>query len=601
MQATKLTEPSRKLALKSWVGALDAVKLMEAQPHATFPSVLEGISETFADKICLFDAETHLTYGELMLRARQVSRWALAEGFVPGTTICLLMPNCPDYVAIWLGLTQIGCVVALLNTNVVGDALAGCIEAAAAEHVIVAAALQPVLSPIAARLPGLRLWIAGGPATPATPEATGFDPTAFPGTSLTDSEVRPPVPGDTALLIYTSGTTGLPKAAKVTHGRILEWSLWFAGMMDVTPDDRLYDCLPLYHSTGGIVAIGAMLIRGASVCIRARFSARSFWEDITANDCTIFQYIGELCRYLLAAPHDPRAGAHRLRLACGNGLQASVWQAFQQRFAIPRILEFYAATEGNVSLYNAEGRPGAIGRIPAFLAHNFPIALIACDPQTGEPVRDTAGLCIACGPDEIGEALGRLSDDSAAPARQFNGYTDSAASARKILRGVFDPHDRWFRTGDLMRRDAVGYYYFIDRIGDTFRWKGENVSTTEVAGVLGRYPGVTGVAVYGVLVPGHEGRAGMAAMTIDGGFDLSGLHDHLAAGLPAYARPVFIRICQTLDITGTFKLQKQQLISESYAPPAADPVWLYDRRQGAFIACDAQLRQSIAAGKLSNL
>jgi fatty-acyl-CoA synthase len=376
---------------------------------------------------------------------------------------------------------------------------------------------------------------------------------------------------------------------------MVEWSFWFAGMMNTQPEDRLYDCLPLYHSTGGIVAIGAMLVRGGSVLIRARFSASRFWDDIVDGDCTIFQYIGELCRYLVASPPHSRERQHRLRLACGNGLQGDVWSAFVQRFGVAQILEFYAATEGSVSLYNCAGKPGAIGRVPSALAQRFPVGLLRCDVQTGEPLRDASGLCIPCGPDEVGEAIGQVLDATRLPARQFDGYTDAAASARKLLHNVFATDDRWFRTGDLMRKDAAGYFYFVDRVGDTFRWKGENVASTEVAGVLRAYSGVADAAVYGVTVPGHEGRAGMAAITTHGHFDLAGLRAHLAALLPNYAQPLFLRISVALDITGTFKLAKGRLAQEGYTK-TAEPVWFNDRETGRFIACDVDLLRSIDEG-----
>jgi fatty-acyl-CoA synthase len=399
------------------------------------------------------------------------------------------------------------------------------------------------------------------------------------------------------LLIYTSGTTGLPKAAKLTHARLVEWSCWFAAMMDVQPDDRLYDCLPMYHSTGGVVAIGARLVAGGSVLVGERFSASHFWDDVVDGECTIFQYIGELCRYLLRADPHPRETQHRLRLCCGNGLSGDVWTAFQQRFAIPHILEFYAATEGSVSLYNAEERPGAIGRVPAFLAHRFPVALIRCDIETGTPLRGADGFCIRCAAGEPGEAIGRILD-AAAPARRFDGYTDAEASARKVLSDVFAPGDRWFRTGDLMRRDGAGYYYFVDRLGDTYRWKGENVSTTEVAAVVAACPGVREAIVYGVAIPGHDGRAGMTAVTTMQGFSLDVLHRHLAANLPGYARPLFVRICDSLVVTGTFKLVKGQVARDGYA---CDAVWFFDRARDGFVACDNSLRAALDAGRIERL
>jgi len=369
---------------------------------------------------------------------------------------------------------------------------------------------------------------------------------------------------------------------------VMEWSHWFAGMTDAGPDDRMYDCLPMYHSVGGVVAVGAMLVRGGSVLIRRRFSASRFWDDVADGGCTLFQYIGELCRYLVASPPHPKERAHRLRLACGNGMRGDVWERFQARFAIPRVLEFYAATEGNVSLYNAEGRPGAIGRVPAFLAHRFPVALVRVNEETGDPLRGPDGLCIACAADEPGEAVGRIVADAATAARRFDGYTDAAASERKVLRDVFSQGDVWFRTGDLMRKDRTGFWYFLDRLGDTFRWKGENVSTTEVEKVVAACPGVAEAVVYGVAVPGHEGRAGMAAIVPGADFDIAKLYRHLADQLPEYAQPLFVRMVAELDVTGTFKPQKGRLAREGFAPQAdGETVWMRDEARGGFVVYNA--------------
>ena len=327
---------------------------------------------------------------------------------------------------------------------------------------------------------------------------------------------------DRALCIYTSGTTGLPKAANVSHRRIMTWSYWFAGILNTGPADRTMNCLPMYHSVGGIVAIGSVLVSGGSVVLQEKFSARRFWDDVVRWDCTLFQYIGELCRYLLKAPENANERAHHLRLAFGNGLRADVWNAFQERFNIPHIVEFYAATEGTFSLINVEGEPGAIGRVPPFLKHRFPSALVKFDVARGEPMRDSDGFCVPCAPDEIGEAIGKIASGAGAGAR-FEGYTSAEDSDAKILRNVFAAGDAWFRTGDLMRQDAKGFFYFVDRIGDTFRWKGENVSTFEVAEALNAVPGVIDATAYGVTIPGADGRAGMATLVIEAGLRFEAL------------------------------------------------------------------------------
>jgi fatty-acyl-CoA synthase len=580
-----------KSSSKAWIAALSSVKLLQDRPALTLPGLIHERAALQGDKPALLGEHAELSYSGLSVRANRAATWAAAQGIGAGETICLMMPNCPDYFALWMGITQRGGVVALLNIHLRGEALAHSINIAGARRMIVADSLCGSINEITGRLPaGMRVWVHGEAA------AGGFERLTLPPPGPWPEPGCHPAPKDLALLIYTSGTTGLPKAAKITHARLLEWSTWFAGMMGAAPSDRLYNCLPMYHSIGGVVAIGAMLVGGGSVVIREKFSAGRFWEDVTRTESTIFQYVGELCRYLVQNEPGPYENQHRLRLCCGNGMGGNVWREFERRFQVPRILEFYAATEGNVSLYNCEGKPGAIGRVPPFLNHRFPIALVKCDLATGEPLRDRNGFCLACGPDEPGEAIGKILDTGES---QFDGYTDPAASSAKILRGVFAAGDAWFRTGDLMRKDRAGYYYFVDRLGDTFRWKGENVSTTEVAETLGTCPGVREAVVFGVELPGHEGRAGMAAITTDRSFSLLALQAHLIKTLPRYARPIFIRRCESLAITGTFKLQKAALRREGFADPAiTDPLWFYDAGTGSFVPYDAGVLERIARTKI---
>ena len=368
--------------------------------------------------------------------------------------------------------------------------------------------------------------------------------------------------------------------------------------MNATPDDRIYDCLPLYHSVGGVVATGALLVSGGSVVIAEKFSVQRFWDDIVQWDCTLFQYIGELCRYLVNAPPHPRERAHRLRLCAGNGLRADIWESFQSRFRIPKILEFYAATEGNVSLYNVEGKVGAIGRVPPFLKHRFPLALVKFDDATDAPMRDNNGRCVRCATGEVGEALGKIRGASQSGG-DFEGYTSAEDTERKILRDVFEPGDAWYRTGDLMRMDASGFYYFVDRIGDTFRWKGENVATSEVADAIMAVPGIVETTVYGVAVPRTEGAAGMAVLVGDSNLSLADLRQHLAQRLPPYARPLFLRLKDGIDITGTFKHKKSDLVRDGFDPKATlDAIYFDDPAQQAYVRLDPALHARICAGEL---
>jgi fatty-acyl-CoA synthase len=584
--------------LKAWVRALEMTAPIARNTSVTFPVLIETLADKFGTSLALLSDRECLTYHALAERANRYARWALGQGLAAGDVVCLLMPNCPEYMAIWLGITRIGGIVSLLNTNLAGDSLAHSIKIVAPKHVIVGADLVDPFVAVSPKLaPGVKSWM-HGEGNHSFPQID-HEIQRVGGGGLQSSECAPPSILDPALYIYTSGTTGLPKAARVSHFRLMQWSHWFAGMMDTRSSDRMYNCLPMYHSIGGVVATGATLINGGSVVLRERFSASHFWDDVVECNCTLFQYIGELCRYLVNSPPHPREAKHRLRLCCGNGLRPDVWDQFQSRFRIPQILEFYAATESNFSLYNCEGKPGAIGRIPSFLAHRISVALVKFDIETGEPIRNEEGFCIRCSANEVGEAIGKILDDGSSLGSRFEGYTDKEASDRKVLRHVFVNGDAWFRTGDLMRRDERGYFYFVDRVGDTFRWKGENVSTTEVADTISTYSGVIEAVVYGVAIPGTEGRAGMAALVVSQDFNLVAFQQHLAERLPEYARPLFLRIRGEIEATATFKPKKQDLSREGYDPHVtADVIYFDDRVRQAFVRLDATLYEHVRTGNV---
>ena len=580
---------------RAWLRALELTAPISRNPDRTLPVVIAEVAARRGEAPAIISNQEILTYDALICRANQYARWAIDQGLAKGDVVCLLMANRPEYFAAWLGITSTGVVVSLLNTHLVSSSLAHCIRIVSPRHIIASSELAETLRDV---LPQL--------GQPATAWAHGMDTTGFEridfalkrysGDGLETSERRSTTVDDLALYIYTSGTTGLPKAARVTHARLMQWSHWFAGMMDVEPIDRMYNCLPMYHSVGGVQAVGAMLVAGGSVVVREKFSASNFWDEIVAWNCTLFQYIGELCRYLLHTGPSASESQHRIRLACGNGLAANIWDSFKDRFGIPQILEFYASTEGNVSLFNVQGKSGAIGHIPGYLTHRFSPLLVMTDTETGEPLRDEQGLCIRCPAGQCGEALGKLTDDSSNPGSRFEGYTSSVASEKKLLRDVIAHGDAWFRTGDLMRRDEKGYYYFVDRMGDTFRRKGENVASSEVEEILLRFPGVQHANVYGVTVPGVEGRIGMAALAIDGELDLAALRKHSIDELPAYARPAFLRLRTQMNLTGTFKYSKTDLIREGFDPDASNEAVYFDTGE-ALVPVDKALYQRILAGE----
>ena len=583
-------------AAKAWLRALQATAPVERGRSPIFPVIIEELAARFGSTPALESAGATLTYRALADAASRYGRWGLSQGLKPQDSVCLLMPNCPEYLAIWLGLTRIGVTVALVNTNLTGELLAHAVRVAAPRHLITAGTLAGAVSSARAGFADtVRCWVHGGGDSQMPPlEGAVERESAQP---LTAAECALPALEDRALCIYTSGTTGAPKAANVSHYRIIQWTHWFAGMMDIRRGDRMYNCLPMYHSIGGVVAAGAPLVGGATVVVRERFSASEFWADVVAQRCTLFQYIGELCRYLAASPRQDAESRHALRLCCGNGLRADVWEQFQSRFRIPQILEYYAATEGSFSLYNCEGRPGAIGKIPAFLAQRAAVVLVKLDPDSGTPLRNSAGWCERCAPGEVGEALGRLAGRDGTAGGRFEGYADTEASKKKVLGDVFEKGDAWYRTGDLMRQDAEGFFYFVDRAGDTFRWKGENVSTTEVLSVISAFEGVADAAVYGVTVPHHEGRAGMAALVVDPGFELEGFRVHVAQKLPAYARPLFVRIVASLELTGTFRHRNRELAQQAFDPALmTDALYFDDRRVEAYVKMTPALNADIRAG-----
>ncbi len=524
---------------------------------------LETAVDRYRDRQALtFEGRT-VTFAEMDALANRYAHWAKSQGLTRGQTVALFMPNRLEYLPIWYGLSKVGVICALINNQLTGAGLAHCINISGALHVLVDGDTSAALMGARGQLTRhVHVWNQSTP----VPDQRDL------GNALKScSSLRPDRldsrgalrANDIALLIYTSGTTGLPKAAKITHMRVQLYMRGFAGSTDSRSSDRIYNVLPLYHATGGLCAMGAALLNGGSVVLKRKFSATTFWSDIAAEQCTMFVYIGELGRYLVNQPVQENERGHRIRLAFGNGLAADVWREFLDRFAIPEVLEFYGATEGNVSMFNFGGPVGACGRLPKYLRKRFNYRLALFDEETQNPLRAANGRCVEAPPGQISECLGRIGTDVRS---SYSGYADKAASERKIVRDVFEKGDAWFCTGDLMRQDSDNYFYFVDRVGDTFRWKGENVSTSEVAASLLRSPGVQEATVYGVKAGQEEGRAGMAALVIDDDFDMGVLTTALETDLPAYAQPIFLRVLGSLATTGTFKVRKQDLVNEGFEP-----------------------------------
>ena len=431
------------------------------------------------DRPCIvYEGET-LTFKQVEVRCNQYAHWALDHGFIKGDVIALFLPNSPDFFAIWMGLAKVGVESAFLNNNIRGASLLHGIKTCKARAVIVNQELLEHLTPIQEELQQLLVstfTISGEAPNSIKPE--------------TRSQCAPPVIfrknvtyQSPLYYIFTSGTTGLPKAAIMKHKKSMWVGYGYAALFRFTKEDRLYITLPQYHSAATTVGFGIMITSGCAIVLRKKFSATRFWKDVVEEDVTVFQYVGELCRYLCNTPTSPFQQQHKLRLAFGNGLRPDVWDIFRERFKIPQIGEFYASTEGNVIFVNRHNVRHSVGFAPCVLPFLHCARIIRYNIETDEVYTDANGYCQEAAPNEVGLLIGKMST-----RYPFDGYVgDKSITNKKILRNVFSTGDSWFNTGDLFKEDQYRNMYFMDRIGDTFRWKGENVATTEVAQAISSF------------------------------------------------------------------------------------------------------------------
>uniref|UniRef100_H3DMH2 Arachidonate--CoA ligase n=1 Tax=Tetraodon nigroviridis TaxID=99883 RepID=H3DMH2_TETNG len=541
------------------------------------------------------------TFTQLDELSNAVAHWARAQGWVPGDVVALFMESRPLQVALWLGLAKVGVEAALINFNLRHDSLLHCLGVSGSRAIVFGAELAEAMLEIGTSFRQSMVPFCTGSIGADVLASLGAQPL---DPLLASAPRDPPAPSgapkgmnDRLFYIYTSGTTGLPKAAIVVHSRYYRIAAFGYFAFGMRPSDIIYDCLPLYHSAGNIMGVGQCLMHGLTVVVKKKFSASRFWEDCIKYNCTVVQYIGEICRYLLSQPVRPSEKGHKVRLAVGNGLRPSVWEAFTERF-VAQIGEFYGATECNCSIANMDGKVGACGFNSRILPYVYPIRLVRVDEDSMELVRDSRGLCVPCRPGEPGLLVGRINQED--PLRRFDGYANPEATRKKIAHNVFRKNDSAYISGDVLVMDELGYMYFRDRGGDTFRWRGENVSTTEVEGILSSLLEQTDVAVYGVTVPGVEGKAGMAAIAdTTGSFDCNSFLQKIQRALPSYARPVFLRISPRVDTTGTFKIQKTRLQREGYDPRlTTDQIYVLNARAVRYEAVDDELYAAIADGRM---
>lgn len=550
--ALLLRKPSAKVSL-----GLVFQQLAARQPNQPF---LKGDGRT-------------LTYGQANEIVNRYAHYFESRGVHRGDVVGVMGHNDIEIVLIMLATVKLGAISGLVNYNQRGDVLAHSLgilgapllvvgdesrdelasagEAAAAQHVITLSELREAAKDCPSTDPAVTQEIAGT---------------------------------EKAFYIFTSGTTGMPKASIMSHFR---WMRSYSGLgalgVRLSRNDTLYCALPLYHNNAVTVALGAVLVAGASMAIAPKFSASRFWDECIAYDATAFVYIGEFCRYLLAQPARDVDRQHKVRVIVGNGLRPDIWDEFQQRFGVERIAEFYGASECNIAFVNAYNINQTAGTCP------LPFKIVEYDQETGKPTRNSKGRLTTVKTGEVGLLLAVVSKRT-----PFDGYTDDAASESKLVRDGFKNGDCWFNTGDLVRRQGMQHVAFVDRLGDTFRWKGENVATTEVEGVLSYVDSIEDCVVYGTAVPGTDGKAGMAAVVLADGaeFDSADVTSHVARSLPSYAAPLFIRVVPSLETTTTFKARKVELREQGFTDTGEDKVYvLTDAERGYVPVYDEYVSQ----------
>ena len=532
-----------------------------------FGARVEANALKFGQRSAIVFEGQEVNWSEFNALANRYAHYLKSQGVQRGDTVSVIMENRIEFLALLVGVNKIGVTAGLINTNLTGKPLIHCITVTHSKKCIFGSEVSGALNEVKDEL-GLTegedyFEMPDGGLDATTNWAKNLAEGAAAASSENPEETSLITLGEVALYIFTSGTTGLPKAAVLSNRRYLT-SADMAAMagFKCTEQDRMYICLPLYHGTGLMVGAGAAMVSGASMFIRRKFSASNFLPEVREHGCTLLVYIGELCRYLSNTEAQAGDDKNPLRSMMGNGLRPDVWLGFKKRFGISRVAEFYGASEGNVAFANLMNRDCTVGMTSA------EVALVEYDVDNDEIVRDAAGRCVPVKAGEPGLLLGKITEDTV-----FEGYTDPEATEKKIVRSALETDDAWFNSGDLMRTvDVVftlGYphYQFVDRVGDTFRWKSENVSTNEVGEIINGFDQIKFCNVYGVEIPGTDGRAGMAAVTLQDGvseLDVDAFSTFLRSELPAYAVPLFVRIQPDIDVTGTFKMVKGDLRKQAY-------------------------------------
>ncbi|MCB0502245.1 MAG: long-chain-acyl-CoA synthetase [Bacteroidetes bacterium] len=556
-------------------------------------TVLESNARKYPDQYALLFEDVQYTYEDLNQLVNQYAHYFSSIGVRHQTVVIVFLENRPETLIVTAALAKLGAIASLVNPNQRDAVLLHSIQIKHDRYFVIGQELTAAFDAVKSKLDLSNSYLLG---------VEDSEPKAFPKDYIVLNKVIEEEsnqnPESTATVrtkdhlayIFTSGTTGMPKASIQTHKQWLRSMNWFGNInAGFTKDDTIYVSIPFYHANAFIIGWGSAFANGSTIAMRRKFSASEFWKDIRKFDATAFIYIGEICRYLMNSPPSPLDKKHRVTKIIGNGMRPEIWNDFKMRFNIPNIYEFYAASDSNVIFTNSFNVDNCVGWSPT------EFAIVKYDIDNDEVYRNKKGTLEKVTTGEVGLMISKITD-----LFPFAGYANAAQNESKIFRDVFDKGDQWFNTGDLMRDIGFKHTQFVDRVGDTFRWKGENVATAEVEAILTNFEAIESAAVYGVQIPNCDGRAGMAALSLQTETDdlfVEELYKNLKDKLPAYAIPVFVRICDQLEVTHTQKIKKADLKKEGYDCNSQDTIYVLLPKSKVYQILDDSLLKDILSGK----
>jgi len=574
------------------------LKQLKNKKTMSLGSILEKQAAKYKDKPLILFEDREISYTLFNETANRYAHLFQKRGFIKGDTVAVLMGNRPEFLIVHAGLAKIGVIPALINNNIKGQTLVHAINIAEARALVIGAEyladFLKIRKDIKIKKPGI-IFIETENSSVKIPAGVEDLKPLLAIEPVSNPSILPLINSkDTLEYIYTSGTTGLPKATELKHQKWLQLGFASGGfVMRAIPEDVQYLCLPLYHNSGINIAWPTTLVHGGTIVLKRKFSVTSFWDDIRKYKATLFIYIGELCRYLNNQPPRENDSESTLKYILGNGMRGDYWVEFQNRFGIKKIIEVYGSTEGVGTIANLKGVPGMIGKLTVAGIRMGEVVKYDIDKE--EIIKDSKGFAVKCGVEETGLFLAAIND-----LNPFSGYKNNKnATHAKIIEDVFKQGDRYFISGDLFKLHKNGYVSFMDRLGDTFKWKGEVVATNEVSDILSRFGSFEDCNVYGVEVNKTEGRAGMAALTMLPGvkFDLNKFASYVTDNLTVYARPHFIRIRKEVDATSSFKQIKATLQKEGFNPDVIkDPLYFLNPEKNKYIKITKNIYNDIEKG-----